>query len=198
MCCLLEDDVFLEEIRSFIAFDIEDESVINNLYTVQNMLSNSGASLRMVKPENIHVTMRFLGNISPVMVEKIHEMIEKIVFSPFDIEIKGLGVFPNLRRISVVWAGIRRGTEELRNIFYQLEPNLEALGFQPDDKGFSPHLTMARVRLSLNKVELINLVKDLENYEFGLIKAKCLRLKRSVLTPQGPIYSVLKETCREA
>jgi 2'-5' RNA ligase len=115
---------------------------------------------------------------------------------PFEVEIKGLGVFPNLRRINVIWAGIRRGANELRSIFHQLEPKLRDLGFQPDAKGFSPHLTIARVKTSRNKTELIKIIKELENYEFGLVKAKCLRLKKSVLTPQGPIYSVLKETCR--
>lgn len=186
----------MEPIRSFIAFDIEATSVIKNLNDVQGMLIRTGASLRLVKPENIHITVRFIGDIYLNLVDEIHKIMEKVSFTPFDIEIKGLGVFPNLRHISVIWAGIHRGANELRSIFHQLEPNLRNLGLQPDARGFSPHLTIARVKTSRNKMELIKLIKELENYEFGIVKGKCLRLKKSVLTSQGPIYSVLKETCR--
>jgi len=187
----------LEKIRSFIAFDVEEETVIRNLSNAQRMLAETGASLRLVKPENIHITLRFLGEISSGMVNRIHEEMEKVTFTPFDVEIKGVGAFPNLRRIRVVWAGIRRGTNELRDIFNQLEPNLNRLGFKPDVRGFSPHLTIARVKTSRKKSELIKRIKELENYEFGTVRARCLRLKRSILTPKGPIYSVLKETCRQ-
>lgn len=188
----------METIRSFIAFDIEEEPVLRNLSNAQGMLVETGASLRLVKPENIHVTVRFLGNISPRLVDKIHEEMKKIEFTPFNVEIKGLGAFPNLRRIRVVWAGIRRGANELRDVFNQLEPSLRRLGFKPDVKGFSPHLTIARVKSGRNKAELARRIRELEDYEFGLVRAECLRLKRSTLTPQGPIYSVLRETCRKS
>ena len=187
----------METIRSFLAFDIEEAPVLRGLANVQNMLADTGADLKLVKPENIHITLRFLGNISPRLVEEIHGEMERIDFAPFDVEIKGIGVFPNPRRIRVVWAGIRRGASELGEIFNQLEPRLRRLGFKPDSKGFSPHLTIARVRTGRNKNELVRRLKELEDYEFGLVRAECLRLKRSVLTPRGPIYSVLKETCRK-
>ncbi len=186
----------MERIRSFIAFDIDDENVVRNLSKVQSMLLKTGADLKLVKPENIHVTIRFLGEIPSVMIEKIYSEMNKVTFSPFDIEVKGLGAFPNLRRINVIWAGVKRGANELRNIYYQLEPNIQRLGFRPDNKGFSPHLTIARVRTGRKRNELANLIKEFEDYEFGVVRAKCLRLKRSVLTPQGPIYSTLREVCR--
>jgi 2'-5' RNA ligase len=188
----------LEAIRSFIAFDIGEENVLRNFSSAQNMLAETGASLRLVRPENIHITVRFLGDISPRQVDEIHSEMEKIGFAPFDVEIKGLGAFPNLRRISVIWAGMRRGANELRQIFYQLEPGLQRLGFKPDAKGFSPHLTIARVKTNRHKTDLVRRIDELEDYEFGFVRAECLRLKRSILTPQGPIYSVLRETCRKA
>jgi len=188
----------LEPIRSFIAFDIEEAEVLRNLSTVQNMLVETGAGLRIVKPENIHMTLRFLGDISPSQVDAIHGEMEKVDFAPFNVEIKGLGAFPNLRHISVIWAGIRSGANELRQVFYQLEPRLQGLGFKPDPKGFSPHLTIARVKTARNKTELVKRIDALEDFEFGIVKAECLRLKKSVLTPQGPLYSVLRETCRGA
>ncbi len=186
----------MEPIRSFIAFDIEDETVLRNFAVVQSMLARTGADLRLVRPENIHLTLRFLGDIASSQVDQIHVEMEKVKFNPFEVEVKGLGAFPSLHRVSVVWAGIRRGSNELRQVFYQLEPSLRRLGFRPDGKGFSPHLTIARVTTGRNKSELTRRIDELENYEFGIIKAECLRLKRSVLTPKGPVYSVLKETCR--
>jgi len=184
-----------EQIRSFIAFDLEDENMLKRLSEAQNILAKTGADLKIVEPKNIHVTMRFLGNISANMVEKIHEEMKKISFAPFQVEVKGVGVFPNLKRPTVIWAGIRKGSEQLRNIFQQLEPRIQALGFKPDPKGFSPHLTIARVKTGRNKAELTACITKLADYEFGIIQAKCLRLKKSVLTPKGPIYSTLKEVC---
>jgi len=182
-----------ETIRSFIAFDIENELVVRRLSEVQGMLVNTGADLKLVKPQNIHVTMRFLGNISLHMLELIHEEMKQISFTPFEIELRGLGAFPSSRYARVVWAGIRKGVDELVNVFNQLESRLRKLGFKPDPKGFSPHLTIARVRTGRHKTELVKCVEDLADYEFGFIKADYLRLKKSVLTPKGPIYTTLKE-----
>lgn len=185
-----------EMIRSFIAFDVDNESVLKRFSDAQVELANTGANLKLVKPQNIHITMRFLGNISPRMVNPIHEKMKKVPFTPFDVEIKGLGAFPKLRYARVVWAGIRKGAEELINISNQLESRLRALGFKPDSKGFSPHLTIARVKTGRNKAELIRFIQDMSDYEFGVVRADCLRLKRSVLTPRGPIYSTLRKICR--
>jgi len=182
-----------EKIRSFIAFDIDDEQIIKRFSEAQQMLARTGADLKLVKPENIHVTMRFLGNITPPMVDSIYEAMQKVSFSLFEVEIRGLGAFPKLQYARVIWAGIRKGAEQLSNISDRLEPKLRELGFRPDPKGFSAHLTIARVKSRRNKAELIRCMKDSVNYEFGSLKAECLRLKRSVLTPGGPIYSTIRE-----
>jgi 2'-5' RNA ligase len=184
-----------QKIRSFIAFDINNESVLRRFSEVQGTLLNTGADLKLVKPQNIHVTVRFLGNISLHTADLIHEEMKKLTFTSFDVEIKGLGAFPSLRHSRVVWAGIRKGADELVNIFNQLEPCLRGLSFRPDPKGFSPHLTIARVKTGRSKSELVRCINDLADYEFGVVKADCLRLKKSVLTPRGPIYSTLREVC---
>jgi 2'-5' RNA ligase len=169
--------------------------VLQRFKETQENLIKTGADLKAVQPQNIHITMRFLGDIKLTMVDSIHEAMKKVAFTAFDCDIRGLGVFPDLRYPRVVWAGIRKGANELRNIFEQLEPNLQLLGFRPDPKGFSPHLTLARVKTGRYKAELARCVQDLADYEFGVVKADCLRLKKSVLTPRGPIYSILKEAC---
>ena len=182
-------------IRTFLAFDIEDQTILQRLSHAQKRISNSGADLKTVKPQNIHVTIRFLGDIQPSMVDAIHEEMKQISFSPFNIQLQGLGAFPKPNHPRVVWAGIQKGSEELKDVFQQLEPRLRGLGFKPDTKGFSPHLTIARVRNGRNKFRLAELIQEMANYEFGTIQAKCLRLKKSDLTPRGPIYTNLREVC---
>jgi len=184
-----------EMIRSFIAFDINNPLVLQKFTEAQDSLVKTGADLRLVKPQNIHITLRFLGDLSASSVDSIHEGMKKVDFSAFDCEVHGLGVFPDLRYPRVVWAGIRKGSDELKRVVNHLEPELRKLGFRADLKGFSPHLTLARVRTGRNKSELARNVQELVDFDFGIVRADCLRLKKSVLTPQGPIYSTLREVC---
>lgn len=186
-----------DSIRSFIAFDIEDKTVLDRIAEVQRTLIKTGADVKLVEPVNIHITLRFLGNISLGMVEKVFEVMKRVQFKPFDVKIQGVGVFPNMRFPRVLWAGITEGSLQLRGIFSQLEPSLEGLGLAPDRKGFSPHLTIARVKSGRNKAELVGFLEKNVKYYFGIVKAECLRLKRSELTPKGPIYSTLREVCHK-
>ena len=177
------------------AFDLENEQVRRKLAAIQKLLVQTGADLKPVETENIHVTMRFLGNVTPRTVEAVFEEMKKTQFAPFNVQIKGLGAFPDVRHPRVVWAGITEGANELRGIFSQVEPRLRALGFAPDEKGFSPHLTIARVRSARNKAQLSQFVTENAGYDFGTIRAECFRLKQSVLSPRGPVYSTLREFC---
>jgi 2'-5' RNA ligase len=193
----LKEHKMPESIRSFLAFDIESEAVRKKLAAVQNLLAQTGADLKIVEPQNIHMTIRFLGDITPATAEKIFEEMQQVQFTPFNVQIKSLGAFPDLRYPRVVWAGITEGADQLKTVFSQLEPRLRSLGFAPDPKGFSPHLTIARVKTGRNNAQLADFVAKNANYDFGTIKAECLRLKRSDLTPRGPIYSTLKEYCSQ-
>jgi 2'-5' RNA ligase len=184
-----------EQIRSFIAFDIENEGLINRLAAAQKMLIQTNADLKLVEPKNIHITLRFLGPINPDMVESVYAAMKNVKFTPFNISLHGLGVFPTLNYPRVVWAGITDGAEQLKSIFEQLEPQIHELGFKPDPNGFSPHITIARVRSGANKQRLVDLIERQSEYEFGNIRAECLRLKKSQLSPHGPTYTTLKEYC---
>jgi len=184
-----------EFIRSFLAFDLENEAVRKKLAAAQNLLVQTGADLKLVEPQNIHMTMRFLSDITPDMIEKVFEEMKKTQFTSFDVQINGLGAFPDLHYPRVVWAGITEGADQLKNVFNQLEPRLRLLGFTPDPKGFNPHLTIARVKSGKNKAQLAELVTKNASYDFGTVNAKCLRLKKSDLTPRGPVYVTLKEFC---
>ena len=184
-----------EFIRAFLAFDIENQDVKKKLADMQRHVAQTGADLKLVEPENIHMTIRFLGDITLNMADKVYEEMKKTQFTPFNVQINGVGVFPNLSYPRVVWAGITEGADPLRNVSTQLEPKLQNLGFTPDPKGFSPHLTIARVRSARNKEQLAEFITKNTKYDFGTFKVQCLRLKRSELTTKGPIYSTLKEYC---
>jgi 2'-5' RNA ligase len=184
-----------DSIRSFLAFDIENDTVLNRLAAAQKLLIQTGADVKLVEPQNIHITIRFLGNITPATAEKIFQEMKQAQFTPFNVQINGLGAFPNPNYPRVVWAGITTGADQLNAVFSQLEPRLQGLGFTPDSKGFSPHLTIARVRSGRNKQQLATFITENADYEFGAVNAKCLRLKKSDLTPRGPVYSTLKEFC---
>ncbi|HKZ93664.1 MAG TPA: RNA 2',3'-cyclic phosphodiesterase [Candidatus Bathyarchaeia archaeon] len=184
-----------EMIRCFIAFDINNPSVLTKFTEVQDLLAKTGADLKLVEPQNVHITVRFLGDIHGDMVDQVHEGMKQITFSAFDCDIHGLGAFPNMHHARVVWAGMGKGSDELRSVTSQLESKLRSLGFRPDPKGFSPHLTLARVKTGRNKNELARSVQELTDFDFGVVRADCLKLKKSVLTPRGPIYSTLRDVC---
>jgi len=186
-----------EPIRCFIAFDINNDKALKKLSDAQSKLTDTGADLKCVRPENIHITVRFLGSIRPEVVNNVHSEMERASFAPFDVKIRGVGVFPTIKYARVVWAGIQEGAEELRQIFNQLEPGLRRLGLKSDVKGFSPHITIARVRTGRNREGLLRCLEELRDYEFGVLRVDCLKLKKSVLTPKGPMYSTLKEVCRQ-
>jgi RNA 2',3'-cyclic 3'-phosphodiesterase len=190
LCCGIS---LSESIRSFIAFDMQESSVQTKLASAQKLLVQTGADLKVVELQNIHITLRFLGGISPAMVEKVYGTMQKVQFKPFDIQICGLGVFPSLNYPRVVWAGITQGAEELKGIFSQIEPQIRALGFEADKNGFSPHLTIARVRSAKNKPQLAEYVTKKASDDFGKIHLDCLKLKQSKLSPKGPTYLTLKE-----
>jgi RNA 2',3'-cyclic 3'-phosphodiesterase len=182
-------------VRAFLSFDIDSADVKKKLAYMQEQAVQTGADLKLVETENIHMTIRFLGDITLNMGEKVFAEMQKIQFKPFPVQLTGLGVFPSLNYPRVLWAGIAQGASQLGTIASQLESRLQGLGLTPEANPFSPHLTIARVRSVRNKPQLADFVTKNAKYDFGAVEARCLRLKRSELTPNGPIYSTLKEYC---
>lgn len=182
-----------ELIRSFVAVDLSNDHVLQNIIETQQMLSRTGGDLKLVEPQNIHITLRFLGEIRQELVQEIIEQMKEIRFSAFKAEFRGLGVFPSLNRPRVVWIGIEQGAEKLAGIFETLEQRLRTLRVEPDRRGFTPHLTIARVRSGRNRDELARLVSEMQDKEFGSINVNSVRLKKSTLTPSGPMYTDLYE-----
>ena len=179
--------------RSFVAVDLNDDRVLDNILKTQQTLLRTGADIKPVERENIHITLRFLGEIKQERVQEIIEQMKQIQFARFTADFRGLGVFPGLHRPTVIWIGIEKGAEELSRIFETLEQGLKALGVRPDSKGFTPHLTIARVKSGRNRAELVRTISELRDVEFGSMNVDSVRLKKSTLTPKGPIYEDLYE-----
>ncbi len=181
-------------IRSFVAVDCVDGDLLPKFIQVQGRLNATGAKMKLVEPENIHLTVKFLGDIDDSQVDEISGVIEGISFEPFEFRVEGVGVFPNLRRPATVWAGITEGVGELAEVFNRVNDGLAKLGFEKDRRRFQPHLTIARVRGGENRDRLVEELLELEEYEFGTVIVDRVSLKKSVLTRSEPIYTTLTES----
>lgn len=182
-----------ERVRSFVSVDLDEPSVRERITSAQKGLEQTRAQLKLVDPQIMHLTLRFLGEIPQAAVENVKNAMDGLRFPSFEVEFYGLGAFPNLKRISVVWVGMKRGHERLDEIFHQLEPKLRQMGLPADNKGFSPHLTIARVKSGLNKEALADYVSSMADQDFGTMPVRTVRLKKSTLTPKGPIYATIHE-----
>ena len=178
-------------VRSFVAVEIQDKQVLSKIREIQYILSSIGADVKLVEPENIHLTMKFLGDISEVKLEKIKAIISDLSFEPFIMTLSNVGVFPNMNRPRTIWAGINSGVESLAKIHKIIESRLNELGFQRDNRSFNPHITLGRVRGVRNRDLLVNAFLDVADTSFGEVNVNAVFLKKSVLTNRGPIYSNL-------
>ena len=174
--------------RVFVAIEISKGEILKKIQTFQK---NIGIDAKPTKIDQIHFTLEFLGEIDQVKYDQVKEVMEKISFSSFDISLKGVGVFPNLKNPRVIWIGIdKNGADKLISIANEVGIKLTALGFEKEKK-FKPHLTVFRVKKKINDISTI--MKEYETVEFGVQTISKIKVKRSVLSPKGPEYSDLLE-----
>jgi len=184
----------MEQIRSFIAIELPGE-LKSGLSQLQAQLKAAGhAPVKWVDPYSSHLTLKFLGNIAADRVDEITRVMEAAAreISPFHLEVRGLGAFPNLRRVQVVWVGVWGEVEQLGQLQQSIESGLAPLGFAPESREFRPHLTIARLRerASLDEQQsfgqLIGSTGFETVYRFGV---DSVNLMRSQLTREGAIYT---------
>ena len=176
----------------FIAVEIE-EGIRKKLVDAQHRLMKVGANIKWVEPENIHLTVKFLGNVDPQLTVKICEVIERATkgFAPFAVEVVGLGAFPPKGAPRVVWAGVTDETSRLLKIHDALNSGLVPLGIPYEKRNFHAHITLGRVR-SPKKADLIREeLRLLSEERFGSIVVEALTLFASELTERGPVYTPL-------
>jgi len=180
--------------RVFIAVDIEDPILIEKFTMMSNTLASTGVPMKLVEGHNLHITLRFIGEVDRGIVDRIiGEVLKPLSFNRFRVMFKGLGGFPTGSRPRVIWVGVEQGFDELKSIREWIEGRLRAIGIKPEGREFKPHLTLARVKGSRNLHSLVRLLQEYSDYEFGWMTVDRVRLKKSTLTRHGPIYDTLWE-----
>ena len=175
--------------RAFLAIDVTNPQVVKSLVEFQREILACGADVKLVEPENLHFTIKFLGEISEQQSKVVIERIFNLKFRPIRVRYEGVGAFPSLSRMNVVWVGLDRdGGDEMGRVAEAVIERIRDLSLG-DARPFTPHLTVARIRSGRNKDRLLQLLHETQDKVFGEDLLSALKLKRSQLTPRGPIYS---------
>jgi len=173
-------------IRCFVAVELPEE-MRDEIGRLQSQIATKG--LRLVQPELVHITIKFLGDVPDEKVERAIDALSKVKIAPFPAHVAGMGTFPG-RDVRVVWLGLEGNFEEL---FQSVESTLNTIGFEREARGFSPHVTLGRVGrpgLETNR-ELRPKIAAHSGVDLGSFTVDRFYLKKSTLTRGGPIYEDL-------
>ncbi len=177
--------------RLFVAVEIESQDTLKEVIRFRDAVlscADNPRSIKGVEDENIHITIRFLGEVNDSLVEEVKECLECVRnFNSFTVRVKGVGAFPTTANPRVIWVGIDRGLEELRRVHDALEPCLRRFS-KPDRSRYIPHITVARIKGRVNKECLHNIMSSYNEKVFGEFKVTKVVLKQSILRPSGPLY----------
>ncbi len=176
-------------IRTFIAVDLSSE-IRERIKGIHHQFANY--AVRLVDPELTHITLKFLGDVPEEKISPITDALSGINCSPFDIDIEGIGAFPNMNYIRVIWVSAKG---DFRELHQEVELALKPLGFPRDNRTFTAHATLARVKRvpQEQKTPLKIMIEQLSDVKLGSMKVDLIRFKKSTLTPKGPLYETLHE-----
>jgi len=177
-------------IRAFLAIRPADE-VIESLAEIQTKLADAGADVRWVARDGLHLTVHFLGNVGEPELPEIERGLREglATVAPFDMECRGLGVFPNQKRPRIVWVGL--SGEGLTRLGENVETVLSPLGFPPEERDFTPHITLGRMRSARGADGLVRALKSHAELAFGTSRVEQATLYRSQLRSDGSVYTPL-------
>jgi len=186
----------METIRSFIAIELPDELKLEISQLETRLKSGGQSRVKWVNPDSIHLTLKFLGDVEIAQIGEIKGVIEETarVISPFSLKVKNTGVFPSVKRAQIAWVGLNGDVDILLRMQRYLESGLENLGFVPESRTFSPHLTLARLRQQVTPDErqrFGQLVNDTGFEAASTINVTAISLMKSQLTREGAIYTRL-------
>lgn len=173
-------------IRCFVAVDIPQE-MREQIGLLEGSIATEG--LRLVRPELVHVTLKFLGDVPDSKVERVKEALAAVKPAPFTARVAGMGAFPG-RSVRVVWLGLEG---DFSPLYRKVETALTPLGFPPEERGFTPHVTIGRVGRpdARTSRELLAKIGSQSTVDLGSFTVREFYLKKSTLTPGGPIYEDL-------
>ena len=183
----------MSQIRSFIAIELSPLIKVK-IEEIQNNLKSLTSDVRWVRPEGIHLTLKFLGNIEEERIPEVSDIIRKCSTdtTSFTLSVRSLGAFPNEKNPKVIWAGAEDDSGTLAKLQQALENILSSIGFKVEKRAFSPHLTLGRLKSPKGKGRLTQGLEDYKHFEFGTFEAKEVCLFKSELKPGGAIYTKLK------
>lgn len=181
----------MSQVRAFLAIDLDDD-LKPKINRVIKEFKQTDARIKYVELMNLHLTLKFFGEIDTDGLELLEEKIANVLseFEPFNIRIGGCGAFPNDNHIKVIWVGIE-DDETIRKLHDKLDVEFVKLGLDKDKK-FSTHLTIGRMKSAKNKDKVKSVIEEFGDVEIGEMKVERIALKKSTLTPSGPIYEDLK------
>ena len=182
-----------EKIRCFIAIELSQETK-ETLRKIENDLQKTIHGVKWVEPNNIHLTLKFLGDIEKETIEKIKEILSQIAkeTKPFKIRLSSAGAFPSPSQPRVIWIGIDEGKNESSSLANLIEERVAPLGIEKESRAFHPHLTLARVKFLKDKSSVKNAFASLKVPQTEMTATKII-LFQSTLTREGSIYTVLHE-----
>lgn len=182
-----------QPIRCFIAIEIP-ETIQTQLARIQGTLRNQIQKASWVKPGNIHLTLKFLGDVDPDNFESIENAIKGVTIRhrSFSLRIGGVGAFPNLARPRVIWAGVTVGRERVSAVAQDINLALSQCGFSLETKKFNPHLTIARLKERINLMPYTNQYRQYDRIDRAEMTVDTISLVQSQLHPGGAIYSTLR------
>jgi 2'-5' RNA ligase len=179
-------------IRTFIAVELSP-AIILEIAKLQKEFTKSGLDVKWVKPENVHLTLKFLGDISTPATKMVgYAMVRAIKHQkPFSLDLNGMGCFPHIRRPRVIWIGISGQTDILYDIHARLDENLDKLGFPKEARTFKAHLTLARVKRKLDRTGLAEALTKGTHFKHHQLMVNEIVLFKSQLRPTGAVYTKL-------
>ncbi len=178
-------------VRAFLSIDIEGQSLLSQIQNIQQKLDLSAAKMKIVKSENIHFTLLFFGDTPLARLDQIRASLERIKITPFEIEIAGVGAFPNRRRPRVIWIGVAHNASKILSLKDEIDSSLLELDYQPEKRKYTPHATIARVRHVKDSKRIADNLEYLSNEMIGTMSVNKVTMMKSTLTPSGPIYESL-------
>jgi len=182
----------LDNLRTFIAIDIPG-NILSEIRELQEGIKDYGFKIRWVRPESIHLTLKFLGDIKAVKINEIAEAISKTVvrYTPISLQAKGVGVFPGIKRPQVLWVGLAGQLEPLVSLQKTLDENLETIGFPMEKRPFKGHLTMGRMKAKIDVKKFGDVLMTFRSFESEAFTADKIILYKSELKPSGAVYTEL-------
>ncbi|MEM1620035.1 MAG: RNA 2',3'-cyclic phosphodiesterase [Fervidicoccaceae archaeon] len=177
--------------RLFVSIDVENPDLVAKISELKSLIDSVGAPVKLVEDENLHVTLAFIGEVPEVLVDRVRNCLARVSRPSFSAHLRGLGAFPSPQRPRVLWVGIEEGRAELEELHRAVSRNLISAGVGFRGSSFEPHVTIGRVKGARNIAVLTKILEQYSDFEVGWLKVSEFRLKRSVLTPRGPIYSTL-------